>query len=259
MKVIGVQLDIAWEDKRANCEKVSALLGDAEIEAGSLVVLPEMFSTGFSMKVDKVADGAAREVETFLATLAQEHQAYLLGGVANAGPNTLGRNEAVVFDPSGSEIARYCKIHPFSYVGETKHYESGEQIVTFSCGDFTVAPFICYDLRFPEIFRKAVKAGANLFPVIANWPEVRTPHWKALLPARAIENQAYVIGVNRCGSDPKVSYSGDSVIISPQGESLVTAGDGERIISAELDLAVLEEYRRRFPALADMRSDTFEP
>jgi predicted amidohydrolase len=119
--------------------------------------------------------------------------------------------------------------------------------------DFQVAPFVCYDLRFPEIFRAAVKQETGLFVVIANWPSAREEHWLALLKARAIENQAYVLGVNRCGDDPKLHYSGRSQLIDPRGAILADAGESEGVISAELDLKALEEYRSSFPALADMK------
>src|SRR5690606_28262256 len=112
-------------------------------------------------------------------------------------------------------------------------------IICFSWQGFTVAPFICYDLRFPEIFRHAVQRGANLIPVIACFPQARELHWMALLRARAIENQLYIAGVNRCGSDPKLAYSGRSMIIDPKGEILADAGNGESVIGAEVSLSDL--------------------
>lgn len=249
MRVLGVQLDIAWEDKKANHAKVRALLTKSPPPRDALVVLPEMFSTGFSMEARKIAEGPARETEAFLAGLGT----HALGGVVNLGPDGRGRNEAVAFGPDGAPLARYAKIHPFSYGEETKHYSGGKEIVLFSCGGFRVAPFVCYDLRFPEIFRAAARKGAQLFCVIANWPEPREAHWLALLKARAIENQAYVVGVNRCGRDPKLAYSGRSQIIGPKGDVLADAGTAEGVFGAEIDLAPLLEWRRTFPALADMK------
>jgi len=125
----------------------------------------------------------------------------------------------------------------------------------FAWQSFQVAPFICYDLRFPELFRASARRGAQLFAVIANWPLTRAQHWITLLQARAIENQAYVAGVNRCGRDPKLGYNGRSLIISPQGDILADAEDKECVISAELDLAGLLAWREKFPALQDMRPD----
>jgi omega-amidase len=255
MRVYCCQLDIAWEDKPANYAKTRALLDALTLPRGSLVLLPEMFATGFSMDVAAIAEEEGGETEAFLARTACEYGIYLLGGAVTAAPDGRGHNEAVVFSPEGERFARYRKIHPFTYGGETRHYAPGRQVVPFEWRSVTVSPFICYDLRFPEVFRSAVRQGAQLFTVIANWPAARESHWVALLKARAIENQAYVAGVNRCGRDPKLAYSGRSMIISPRGDVLTDAGETEGVASADLDLAALLEYRRSFPALADMREE----
>jgi omega-amidase len=253
MYVAGIQLDIAWEDKKANHAKVRALLAKAAVPKGALVFLPEMFSTGFSLDVPSIAEGKARETETFLAGLARENAVAVLGGVVNVGEDGRGRNQALAVGPDGEPLARYAKIHPFSYGEESKHYAGGNEIVLFPYAGFQVAPFVCYDLRFPEVFRGAVRKGAQLFGVIANWPEPRESHWLTLLRARAIENQAYVVGVNRCGRDPKLAYSGRTQIIGPKGDILADAGNAEGVVGAELDLESLLDWRRTFPALTDMK------
>jgi predicted amidohydrolase len=168
-----------------------------------------------------------------------------------------GRNESHAYDPQGGLLARYGKLQPFTLGGEAANYDAGDSLVTFAWQGFTVAPFICYDLRFPELFREATRRGANLITVIASWPGTRIGHWMALLKARAIENQSYVIGVNRCGQDPTLSYSGHTQIIDPSGEVLANAGEQEKIISAELSLEHLTSYRAKLPFLADMRPDFF--
>lgn len=253
MNVTACQLDIVWENKPANHAKVRQLLERAAPPPGALVVLPEMFASGFSMRPAAISDSRTRETQGFLADTAQTLGIYLVGGVVTDGNARLGRNECVGYDPQGRELVRYCKLHPFTLGGESKHYEAGEKISLFEWGGFKVAPFICYDLRFPEIFRAAVRQGANLFLVIASWPVVRIDHWNALLKARAIENQAYVAGVNRCGQDPQLSYSGQSQIVSFTGESIATAGEEEGSCQAELSRADLSDYRQRLPFLADMR------
>jgi predicted amidohydrolase len=121
--------------------------------------------------------------------------------------------------------------------------------------DLQVAPFVCYDLRFPEIFRHATRKGAELLVVIANWPEARDSHWQALLPARAIENQAFLVGVNRVGSDPLVRYAGHSLILSPKGETLAAGGSEPEVLSAVLERQSLLDYRQKFPALNDIRGE----
>jgi len=249
--VFAVQFDIAWEDKAANFRKVEALLESASPTAGSLVVLPEMFASGFSMNLAVTRQSAEREDETFLAGLARQHGVFVAGGVVSPGAGGMGRNEAVVFSPDGNLAARYAKIHPFSFGGEAQGHEAGTEIVTFDWGGFVVAPFVCYDLRFPEIFRAAARQGANLFVVMALWPVKRQQHWLTLLQARAIENQAYVVGVNRVGRDPEFLYSGRSVVVDPQGVIIADAAEREHVVPAVLEPEVVSAWRRDFPALRD--------
>ena len=253
MNIVCCQLDIVWENKPANHDKVKKLLDRAAPPQGSLVVLPEMFATGFSMNVKAISDSTSRETQDFLAKTANDYYVYILGGIVSTAADQRGRNECVIFSPGGVEVARYCKMHPFTLGGEAKHYASGPCTQIFKWYEFTLAPFICYDLRFPEVFRTATQRGANLFTVIASWPKPRHDHWITLLKARAIENQAYVVGVNRCGRDPHHLYLGNSMIIDPRGQILADAGTEEGTISAELDLPALINYRREFPFLKDIR------
>lgn len=254
MEILGIQLNIAWEDPAANFKRAACLVEQANPSGPALVVLPEMFATGFSMNVSAVVEPPGGPAEEFMASVAKEHGVHVMGGVVVSGGEK-ARNEAVVFSPAGKEVARYCKVHPFSFAGEADHYESGDEIVLFGCSGLRVSPFICYDLRFPEVFRTAAGQGADLFVVIANWPAVREAHWSALLRARAIENQSYVVGVNRCGSDPNHAYSGRSAIVDPMGEVMARLDDEEGVMRALLDAEAPTRYRREFPALADMRSD----
>ena len=253
MYVVCCQLNIIWENKPANHDKVHVLIEKAAPRHDSLVILPEMFSTGFSMNVATISDSDSRETQNFLATLAADYGLYVVGGVVSTAPGSRGFNECVAFSPDGVEIARYRKMHPFTLAGESEHYAAGGAVQVFPCHEFKIAPFICYDLRFPEVFRDAVRRGATLYTVIANWPTPRVEHWVTLLKARAIENQAYVVGVNRCGDDPHLSYPGRSMIIDPRGQILAEAGSQEGTISADLDLNALTDYRRGFPFLQDIR------
>jgi omega-amidase len=254
MTIIGLQFDIAWENKPANFSTVRRLLGEAGPEKESLVVLPEMFATGFSMNVDAVAESYGGETEQFLAGAAKDFGIYLIGGAPMRGKNGPARNKALVFSPTGDLLAFYAKMRPFTPGGEKEHYVAGEHPITFKWNELTVSPFVCYDLRFPELFREAAAAQRpELFTVIASWPDKRIHHWVALLQARAIENQAYVIGVNRIGKDPYYSYCGRSLIVDPQGTILADAGSVEGFISAQLDLPNLRKYREGLPFLADMK------
>ncbi len=255
MEILGLQTDIVWEDKEANFEKVRGLLEKANVTPGSLVVLPEMFATGFSMNVSKLCG----QTDGFLADTARKFKIYLLGGTVSPAENGKGKNLAVVFNPEGNEVARYAKLHPFSYAGETDYFVPGNSLISFEWAGMKVAPFICYDLRFPEVFRQSVRRGAELYVVIANWPAARELHWKTLLQARAIENQAYVIGVNRCGKDPKHDHSGQSMIIDPRGQILAQAGTQEGMIRAEINPELIRAYRQEFPALKDLRPEFLGP
>jgi omega-amidase len=252
MELILVQYDIQWENRAANFATIHNLLKEAQ--PNSLIVLPELFSTGFSMDLDKVAEADPSEAEHFITELAIRFKSTVIGGLATRAPGaSLGRNEWLAVGPSGQPLARYQKNHTFSYTGESDYYQRGDEIALFDWAGFTVCPFICYDLRFPELFRQGVKAGANLFPVIANWPVARVDHWTTLLRARAIENQAVVAGVNRIGSDPKFVYPGRSMIVDHQGKTLAEAQNEATIIRARPDLEELKNWRSEFPALLDAR------
>src|ERR1051325_1100562 len=254
MQIAAVQFDIAWEKKQANFSTVRRLIEAAQLEPNALVALPEMFATGFSMNTDAIAEDYGGETGQFLAGLAIEFQIFVIGGVAMRGRDGRARNKALIFSPTGELLAFYAKMKPFTPGGEKEHYVAGEHSVTFRWSEATVSPFVCYDLRFPELFREAAAAHRpELFTVIASWPDKRIHHWVALLQARAIENQAYVIGVNRIGKDPYYAYCGRSLIVDPQGTILADAGSAEGFISAQLDLPNLRKYREGLPFLADLK------
>jgi predicted amidohydrolase len=253
MRLIGVQLDTVWEDKAATFERIARLLDASPPAAGAMLVLPETFSTGFSMNVPGVQEGSKRAAEQFLEGLARQYGIYVLGGVVNLGPDGKGRNQAVAYSPQGRELARYDKNQPFTLGGESANYTAGTTNVYFDWAGMKVCPTICYDLRFPEIYRRAVRERPQLFAVIANWPAIRDYHWVTLLQARAIENQAWVIGVNRCGTDPKHTYSGRSLIVDPHGRIVVDAGGTECLFAADVDPKAVDDWRQKFPVLEDMK------
>jgi predicted amidohydrolase len=253
MTICGLQFDIVWENKRANFAIVQKLLASSPPEQGSLVVLPEMFATGFSMNAEAIAEDYGGETEQFLGNIAKEFGIWLIAGAAMRGKDGRPRNKCLVFSPTGELKAFYSKMRLFTPGGESQHYESGRKLVSFLSGDCVVCPLICYDLRFPELFRQAMREHKpELFVVIANFPVKRIHHWVHLLKARAVENQAYVVGLNRIGSDPIQSYPGHSLIVDPNGEVLVDAGEGETVFRAQLDLNKLRHYRQKLPFLADM-------
>ncbi len=255
MQIAAVQFDVTWEDRQANFRRVRELVDATDVQPGGLIVLCEMFATGYTMNVAAAAEEPGGPTERFAAELARRTQACVAAGVVTTADDGRGLNQAIAVDPGGDVLGRYTKMHPFGFAGETEHYAAGSELVTFNWGGMTVCPAICYDLRFPELFRAGARRGVEVFLVPANWPAPRRDHWRTLLRARAIENQAYVVGVNRCGADPKVGYSGDSLIIGPRGEVLADAGEDEGVIRATADAEALAAWRREFPALDDAQGD----
>ena len=259
MNILGLQYDISWEDRPANVATVRRLLAGVGVARDSLIILPEMALTGFSMDVARVADSAARESEEALCSLAREHHAWVLGGLVRRADDGRGLNEALLAAPDGRGAGRYVKMHPFSLTGEHKHYAAGDEPQVFRCGEFQMAPFVCYDLRFPEIFRTAARRGATLMVVIACWLNARHAHWRPLLQARAIENQAWVIGVNRCGRDPRHGFPGGSVAFAPDGSVVAELGGNEGVLRATIGADAVGSVRKAFPVLDDLHPEWTRP
>jgi predicted amidohydrolase len=254
MLISLIQMDLAWEDAAENHRRSKVRLEEAAARGARLAVLPEMFSTGFSMAPERIAQAPGGPSEAFLIEQARARRLWLLASVPQTG-GARPRNVALLVSPAG-DVTRYAKIHPFSFAGEDRHYEAGDRVVTVDVEGVRVTPFVCYDLRFPEPFRLAAP-DTDLFCVVANWPEPRREHWRTLLRARAIENQAFVAGVNRVGEGGGARYVGDSAAISPLGDVLAEAGDGEAVLTFELDPAVVAKAREKFPVLRDVRPGAY--
>ncbi len=230
------------------------MLTQARPESGSLIVLPEMFDTGFSHDLEKILPQADHSL-AFLQEMAKTHKAGVLAGVIADHGDGRGSNQAVYVDAEGKIGASYDKVHLFSLSGEADCCVAGDRISTFSVAGTCVAPLICYDLRFPEVFRVGLERGTEVFIVVANWPGSRWQHWTTLLKARAIENQAWVIGVNRVGKDPGEEYFGHSMVVDPWGTPIAKAASRDACLACDLDLALLHQCREKFPTLKDRLSD----
>ena len=254
MDVIAVQLDPIWQDKPANHARVRELLSASVVPKKSLIVLPEMFDTGFSMNVAKTAQTEALESESFVRELAAEFDSAVMAGVVGPEVDGVASNLSVTIAPSGEELVRYRKMQPFTLSGEDQHYGAGDHFKMFQWQGATVSPFVCYDLRFPEIFRPAAQAGADFIVLIACWPMARSEHWVRLLQARAIENQAFTLGVNRCGTDPKFEYDGRSTAFDPMGEQIFECDAKQQVQHFTIDTEAARTWREKFPALRDIRS-----
>lgn len=254
MNIHAIQLDSVWENKAANFDRVRRILRGTPPQAGSLIVLPEMFATGFSCQLETTREELDGETTHFLRELAAEWDCAVLGGLVTPAPGGLGFNQALAVAPDGRDLARYTKIHPFSLGGESSAHAAGQQTVVFEWQGVKIAPLICYDLRFPELAREALSQGAELFIYIAAWPARRIQHWLTLLQARAIENQAYVLGVNRCGQEPQVTYCGRTALVDPQGVLVADASDGEKVLCSPISPQAIQDWRYDFPAVKDYLS-----
>ena len=256
MKVAAIQMDIAWEQVDRNLGRAGELIERAADEGADLVVLPEMFATGFSMNAAELAEPPGGPIERFCAERARVHGIHLLGTKAT---RTTGRplNTALLFGPGGDLLATQYKLHPFSLAGEHRHFDAGQDLVVTALDGMQVATAICYDLRFPEQFRALAFRGATLILVPANWPVPRVGAWSHLLVSRAIENLCYVVGVNRVGSGAGLHYDGCSAIVDPMGAVLATAVGEEAVVMAEIDAGRVEQVRADLSFLPDARRDLF--
>ncbi len=256
MRVAAIQHDIAWCDRQANFAHLAPMIAGAAASGARLVLLSETFSTGFATDRDDLGEPQGGPSSQFLAEQARLHRVWVGGScpeIAVDAPADDQRpyNTFVLAAPDG-EQHRYRKIHPFTYGGETKHFRAGDQFVTVDVEGLRVTLFVCYDLRFADEFWQLAD-DTDVYLVPANWPEARRLPWTALLQARAIENQAYVIGCNRVGTGNGLAYSGDSRIIDPLGEVLVGAAQTESILLADVTAERVAEVRDRFRFLQDRR------
>ncbi|MDE2136437.1 MAG: amidohydrolase [Gammaproteobacteria bacterium] len=258
LRVTLVQQPLVWGDPAANRARFAALLAPL---AGStdLVVLPETFTTGFSMEVGRLAEPAAGRTTVWLADLAAELDAAITGSVITADG---GRyyNRLLWAEPGGTPPRHYDKRHLFRMGGEHQHFTPGAAAWTVHWRGFHVCPLVCYDLRFPVFSRRRAGLDYELLVYVANWPAPRAHAWRTLLAARAIENQAYVVGVNRAGPDGRgIAHSGDSAALDFLGQPLIEAGGEPAVLTVELDAGRLAAFREKFPAHLDADRFTLEP
>ncbi len=253
LRVTIVQNMLHWEDAEANRrmlgERVGNLAGTTD-----LVVLPEMFTTGFSMRSEELAEDMNGTTVQWMRAQAKALDAALYGStIIKAGGRCFNRG---LFVRPDAEVTVYDKRHLFRFASETDHYSPGKERVVVEWRGWRILLQICFDLRFPVFARNRRDYDAILY--VANWPEARRYPWSQLLIARAIENQCYVAGVNRVGMDGKgIHYSGDSVVVDPRGAVVATVEAGmEGIATATLDLSALQDFRDKFPV--GMETDDFE-
>ncbi len=257
MHLAILQYNIAWEDKKANFLKVQKLC--RSFSKADLIVLPELFSTGYTMQPRPLAEDLVEGATfKFLGNLAKEHNAYILTSFIAKSANTNPKNTAVLLTPQGQLAFKYVKHHLMTITGESKAYTPGHTLTTMPYKNKQFGVCICYDLRFPELFLEFGRQRATCFICLANWPVQRISHWDTLLRARAIESQCFVIGVNRTGDSPTASYNGHSCVIAPDGSYIVSPEDTcDCVKQAFIDFSIQKQWRDQFPALKDKRLDLF--
>lgn len=283
MKLALAQMDIEWEQKEANQLRCHEFIKKASEIKVQKIVFPELSLTGFSMNTNKISEKVKKinhkelsydsPTINFFAGMSKEYNiAIAFGMVKEHGDKS--SNEFYMTDCKGKIIMEYSKIHPFSFGEESNHYIGGDKLSYCTLGGLNLSALICYDLRFPEIFQIAAKLSDGII-VIANWPSERKDHWITLLKARAIENQCYIIGVNRVGEGNGLSYQGDSMIIDPYGncisekyydikmenptlpENMDQKTIGSLIVG-EMDPSVVKQYRGEFRIKDDRRQELYQ-
>jgi omega-amidase len=258
MTRIGLcQIEMDARDPQGNLAR--GLAGVAHVAGDSdIVCLPELFTAGYDL--DRMPDLAIEigdPIYKAVAGAARDHRIHLVAGSVPERRDGRVYNTTFVFDPQGDEIARYSKAHVFSLTGEDQVFEGGNAITTFETPWGVIGLTICYDLRFPESYRKLALAGALVIFVPAQWPMVRLLHWRTLLQARAIENQCFVVGVNRAGFEGDYEFAGHSCAVDPLGKVIAEAGEGPESFVVDLDFDVLHRFREKIPCFRDRRPDLY--
>ncbi|HEU4471398.1 MAG TPA: amidohydrolase [Flavisolibacter sp.] len=258
LRITLIQTALVWEDKKANLQKLEQKINDLR-ESTHVIVLPEMFSTGFSMKPESLAEKMDGPTVTWMKTMAASKRVIITGSLI-VEDNGQYFNRMIWMLPNG-QYGTYDKRHLFAFAGEDLHYTGGSRRLIASVNGWKVNLMVCYDLRFPvwarQQFGERQAFEYDVLLYVANWPQRRSTAWKSLLQARAIENQSYVIGVNRIGEDGNgIYHSGDSMVIDPLGEVLYHKADEEDVFTISLKKEDLEGVRERFPFWKD--ADEFE-
>lgn len=251
MRIGLIQYSPVWEEPEENILKIQDLLKQTS-EKFDLLILPEMTLTGFTMQSKKFAEEIDGTGTKYFMNLSSRLKTNIFAGIIEKDNDKI-YNSLVHFDANGLIKARYRKIHPFSYAKEDKYYDAPKEVVTTRIEQTKIGLSVCYDLRFPELYRLYAKERAEILVDIANWPVPRIDHWKSLLKARAIENQVFMIGVNRVGIDPFNQYNGCSTVFDPMGNQVALVEDEEKIIEVEIDLSIVNATRDKLPFLHDIK------
>jgi predicted amidohydrolase len=252
MKIALLQMNVIQGDTEHNQQQAEEMITEAANAGAELVVLPEMWKSGYDFgHLSKHMESIDGSSANFLAKQARAHGIYLVGGSFTMQNQEKVYNTSLTFDPQGKLINQYSKLHLIGLMQEDKYLSAGQNYQTFSIGDALASVIICYDLRFPELIRTYAVEGASILFVPAQWPIQREAHWLALLRARAIENQMYVVGTNVVGKNENDTFNGRSIIFDPWGDVVAEAGDVKQILYGEIDLEQVPKIRRDIPVFHD--------
>lgn len=252
------QMDIVLGQPDENLDTARALCAQAASQGANLVLLPELWPTGYDLAhIDRYVSPLDGGHFVQMAELAREHHLYLAGTALERNPSGKPFNTAALYGPDGVRLGAYRKVHLWAPLGEVEHMSPGSILPTFDLPWGRVALAICYDLRFPELWRRYADTGAELILIPAEWPLRRVEHWRLLLRARAVENQLFVAGCNRAGVDDHAEFGGHSAIVNPWARLLVEADAQAGLFLATLDLDEVARARRLFPFLSDRRPDVY--
>jgi predicted amidohydrolase len=252
-----VQMNIALGDVRKNLKTAEEAVAEAARRGSHLVVLPELWATGYALEQGSaLASDLNTGVFGQIAALATQHKVCIVGSHLERRGMQVA-NSAPFIDPRGQVRGVYRKIHLFRLMDEDRYLQPGSAPLLLDLPWGATAFAICYDLRFPELFRRYAVEGAKIIILPAEWPMERIEHWRALLVARAIENQCYIVAVNACGQTGDTVFGGHSMIVDPWGKTLVEAGEQPLLVTADLDLDLVDAVRKRIPVFDDRRPELY--
>lgn len=253
------QIDIAFGNPEANLITVTKAAEEAARRGSNWLVLPELWSTAYDLEnASDYATPTTAGIFTEVAALAKKHQLHIVGScLSDLGDGTIG-NTATWHDAAGVEAGRYSKLHLFRLMDEHKFLAAGDVPTLVSTDWGKVGMGICYDLRFPELFRHYALQGATMAVLPSEWPHPRLMHWRTLMRARAIENQLFMIACNRVGQVGDTTFFGHSAIVDPWGETVIEGGEGEMLLTADIDFGRLPSIRDHIPIFTDRRPDVYE-
>lgn len=261
MRVAVLQLDIALGDKKRNYENIERWMAAVHTPSDlpTAVVLPELWNTGYALsRAKELADPEGRDARAFLGGLAKKYGVWFVGGTVLASTGSGFANRAQVIDPKGNLVGQYDKVHLIRLMEEEKYFTAGRQDLRFDLEGTRAGVVICYDIRFCEWLRSYALQGTEVLFVSAEWPTSRADHWRALLVARAIENQMYVVACNRCGTSEDAHFAGGSMVLGPKGEVLFEGGDGEEAGYAVIDTDEVTKTRQFLTVFKDRVPEVYK-